>query len=92
MSLDDFCALTPGELEAVAGAWSLEQQRQDRGAWERARTVAYIAIQPHITSRLTPRQLLPLPWDTEEHRPEATPELTPEQQQHRFEQLARTLG
>lgn len=30
---------------------------------ERARMVAAICIQPHVRKRITPRQLLPLPWD-----------------------------
>lgn len=68
---------------------------QNREAWERARTVAAIIIQPHVKKRITPKQLLPLPWDkkTKTDRGEAeTPKLTAEERKKRFEEIAHRLG
>lgn len=55
---------------------------------ERARMVAAICIQPHVRKRITPRQLLPLPWDNKksEMRNNA-PQLTAEERKERFEKL-----
>lgn len=66
---------------------------QNREAWERARTVAAIIIQPHVKKRITPKQLLLLPWDkkTKTDRGEA-PKLTAEERKKRFEEIAHRLG
>lgn len=63
MSLDDFCACDYDELDAICHSWSDWQQGLEKGAWERARAVASICIAPHTTKRISPRKLLPLPWD-----------------------------
>ena len=66
---------------------------QNRDAWERARTVAAIIIQKKKKKRITPRQLLPLPWDKKKQNIESeAPELTAEQKRKRFEEVARRLG
>lgn len=59
---------------------------------ERARTVAAICIQPHIRKRITPRQLLPLPWGNKksEIRNNAT-QLTAEERKERFEKLSQKV-
>ena len=68
-----------------------EGQAQD--AWERARTVAAIAIQPHVKKKLTPQQLLPMPWDKKkQNRKQGPTELTAEEKRKRFEDVARRLG
>ena len=36
-----------------------------RGDWERMRMNATITIQPHLKWKVTPRQVLPLPWGGE---------------------------
>lgn len=66
---------------------------QVRNDWERARTIAAIIIQPHVKKKITPKQLLPLPWD-KEHKPDVknTPKLTAEEQRRRFEELVHQLG
>ena len=63
LSLSDFAALTPDEFRAAADAWRLRREADAEGAWERMRLLAAITIQPHVKKRLTPQQLLPLPWD-----------------------------
>ena len=68
-----------------------EGQAQD--AWERAKTVAAIAIQPHVKKKLTPQQLLPMPWDKKkQNRKQGSMALTAEEKRKRFEEVARRLG
>ncbi len=50
-----------------------------------------ICIQPHIKKKITPRQLIPLPWDNISHKPD-TPRLTPEEKRERFESVASKFG
>ncbi len=62
-------------------------------AWDRTRTVAAICIQPHVKRRITPQQLLPLPWDGKPSKTQNNvPELTPEEKQKRFEKMTKRLG
>lgn len=64
-------------------------QGQNRDAWERARIVATIAIQPHVKKKITPHQLMPLPWDKKKEIPRGEAEkLTAEERRKRFEVLA----
>lgn len=94
MSRNDFFISTPEEFESVAQAWADSRLADQREAWERARLIAYMAAAPHLSRKMTPRQLIPLPWDTEARKPsEAEAErLTPEQQRRRFEELSRKLS
>lgn len=81
MAVADFCALSPDEFTAACQARRREREADTRDAWERMRLLAAIDVQPHVRRRLTPRQLLPLPWDAprkEEAKP-AAPRLTKEQ-------------
>lgn len=96
LSRADFEALTYEEFEAVAEAHRQAAEERERGAWERARTVAAIVIQPHVRRRLTPAQLLPLSWDKARpsaatDAPTAAPDLTPGERRRRFEALAAGL-
>lgn len=63
MSMDDFLRQTPGEYEATVEAWSQRQEARNRDDWERMRMLASIVIQPHVKKRLTPKELLPFPWE-----------------------------
>lgn len=61
------------------------------------RMLATITVQPHLQKgkKLTPEKLLPFPWDKPQQRGRAKdkrPELTPEQQRKRMEQLVKNLG
>lgn len=91
MALQDFTALTPEEFAAACKAHCTQREAESREHWEQIRTLAVIAIQPHLKKRITARQLLPLPWDKGEDpgkkRSERT--LTREEQLRRFEELAR---
>ena len=94
MSHDDFCKCTFGEFESICKAWREMTEGQNRDAWERARTVAAIVIQPHLKkgSKITPRQLLPLPWDNKNSVRRKNPPITPKERIKRFEEAARRLG
>lgn len=93
MSYDDFCKCTYAEFESISKAWLEMYQGQNRDAWERARIVATIAIQPHVKKKITPHQLMPLPWDKKKEilRSEAQ-ELTAEDKRKRFVEVVHRLG
>ena len=84
----DFRHLTPAEFEAIAAEFSADRQEQTRDRWERMRLLASITIQPHVRRKLTPRQLLPLPWDKD-----ATPAAMPDglSKEERLTRLVRRL-
>lgn len=92
MSHDDFCKCTFGEFESICRAWREMNDSRTRDAWERARTIATICIQPHVKKRISPRQLIPLPWDSKKEilRSEAH-ELTAEEKRKRFEYVVRLI-
>lgn len=91
MSLDEFCGYYFDEFEAICKAWAEREENLRRDRWERTRMLASITIQPHITKRITPHQLMPLPWDKEEERHDA-PKISAEEQKKRFEKLVHQLG
>ncbi len=93
MSHDDFCKCTFIEFESICRAWRDMTEGRSHDAWDRTRTVAAICIQPHVKRRITPHQLLPLPWDNKPiKRKNTAPELTPEEKQKRFEKITKRLG
>jgi len=53
--------------------------------------VADISIQPHVRKKITPRQLLPLPWDKDVNPRNNAPQLTAEERQKRFEEMVKTV-
>lgn len=91
LSLDDFCKYTYNEFENICEAWSKMNEMQNHEAWERTRILAAICIQPHVKKKLTPKQLMPLPWDKKSSRSDE-PQLTAEEKRKRFEDVARRLG
>lgn len=92
ISSGDFCRMTPEEFAACAGAFSEARERDRRERWERMRTHAAICIAPHLTRRVEPRKLLPLPWDKEAPLQSQTERLTPEQRRQRVENLMACAG
>lgn len=63
ISLDDLCRLTIHQFVCARDAWTEEREDSERCRWERMRTLAAITVQPHTRRRVTPRALLPFPWD-----------------------------
>lgn len=93
MSHDDFCKCTFDEFESICKTWREMTDGQSRDAWERTRTIATIIIQPHVKKKITPQQLLPLPWDKEKQNIQSeAPELTAEEKRKRFEEVAHRLS
>lgn len=84
MSYEDFCRMTPEEFGQVYKAHADYTGNACKDGWQRMRTLAAITIQPHVKSRVTPRQLLPLPWDTEETGRAATPPVPKEEAKRRM--------
>lgn len=91
MSYDDFCRVTFEELEAIIRAWREMTEGHVRDAWERTRVEAAIGIQPHVKKRITPRQLIPLPWDSNKDPEAEAPKLSPDERRQRFEQVVNHL-
>lgn len=68
-------------------------EAQNRDAWERARITAAIIIQPHVKKKLSPKQLLPMPWDKIKEKPRhEEPQLTAEEKRKRFESAVKRLS
>lgn len=90
MSPDDFDRCYFDEFDAICRAWREHEDAATRDAWERMRLLAAISIQPHVKRKVTPRQLLPLPWDTDSAwQKQSAPQLSPSERRKRFESLAK---
>lgn len=63
LSLDDFCALTREEWEAVAEEIREGEIARMRESWEQTRQVVYATLSPHLSRSLSITELMPLPWD-----------------------------
>ena len=63
MGLADFLALSPEEWREVCRCWHDSRDALLRSDWERTRWHAAATVQPHVRGRVSPRRLLPLPWD-----------------------------
>ena len=93
LSFDDFCRLDYEEFENICGAWHEHAETACRGEWERVRTLAAIIIQPHVKKAVTPKKLLPFPWDeTRKERKDSRPRPTAEEGRKRFEEMVGHLG
>ncbi len=90
LCLQDFVRLTPSEFRAVTEAARDRQERINREDWARARLMACLSMQPHLTKRLRPQELLPFPWEQEgKENAEAPKDLGKEESQRRFERLVK---
>lgn len=94
MSLDDFDRLTPAEFEAIFRRWASGQERAERAGWEQTRAQVMAALAPYTDRRLTPHEVLPLPWDGEPCAGAASPreELTGEQRAERYRAAVAARG
>jgi hypothetical protein len=76
MSLDDFCRLTPAELDAALSQDKQAEQERFQAGWEQARFMAFAAIAPHSKKVRKPESLMKFPWEkakkpeTGDRRPE----------------------
>ena len=81
------------EFAAVYEAYIEQRDTDFKDRWNRTRVLAAILIQPHLVKgkRVTPENLLPLPWDKKkEGKKKRT--ITVEEQRRRMEQLVAELG
>lgn len=60
------------EIVHVYEAYREQRDADRKDCKERARLMAAILIQPHLCKRVSPRQLLRLPWDYEPQERKAT--------------------
>ena len=74
MRRKDFMAMRPAEFEVVVRMHRDAAESQSRDNWERTRMLAYITLLPNMKKRLTPQQIMPLPWDKSDKEPAETPE------------------
>lgn len=82
MSRDDFLDSTPDELGAIFKAYA----SKEHGAWERARFLACMSLQPYIPKgkRVVPTDILRFPWEDDQPAAcAAAPDLTLEQRKAR---------
>lgn len=85
---DDFCGLTPDEFSHIYQAYGDERNREYKDNWERVRALASIFAQPYATKQLTPRKLMPFPWDDEKPEPQKeTPAMSKEEALKKFESM-----
>ncbi|MCM1332773.1 MAG: hypothetical protein NC248_09205 [Bacteroides sp.] len=88
MTVDDFCGCYYDEFESICRSWSAMTESKNRDSWERMRFLAAISIQPHVKRKLTPKRLLPLPWDEKDKKNRhEQPELSADEKRMRFERL-----
>lgn len=90
MSMADFCNCDFDEFESISKSWHEMTEYREREEWERMRILAAICIQPHTKKRITPKQLIRMPWDHEKPKRNA-PEISLEQQRKRFEKIKNHL-
>ena len=89
---NDFCRPTPEEFGHVYEAYSSQREADRKDSWERARLMTTIMIQPHLKKKLTPQQLLPLPWDAQRAHKANNPQPTAAESKERFEEMLRRTG
>lgn len=92
MSVGDFCRCTPPEFYAVWHAWSEQEQRRERGAWERMRMECLCSLQPHSRKKLTARDLMTFPWEKETESKKEEETLTAEELRERCEKAKARWG
>ena len=91
VSLDDFCRLTPDEIDAILrcrGDRITETARRD---WEVMRLQTYMTLAPFCQGLSSPGRLLPFPWDDDKAQEEA-PAITPEERRENERRLRESLG
>ena len=92
MSRKDFCRMSPEEFCHAAQAHRDEQERLSRERWEIMRMEAAILIQPHVKNRLTPKKLLPFPWEKSNDAVEPEEDLTFEERKRLAEEALKKWG
>lgn len=92
MRYSDFCRMSPVEFYEASKAFAEAREQESHERWEIMRTEASILIQPHVKGKITPRRLLPFPWDTAKHDEEPEEVMTMEERHRRAEEALRKWG
>lgn len=66
LSVEEFCRLGVTEFSYIYKHYTEAEAYKQRDKWERTRTLAAICIQPYSKRSLKPKDVLPLPWDSEQ--------------------------
>lgn len=88
LGLDDFCSCTPSEFWKTYEAWRDHSERVVRESWEETRVMCAAFLQPYSKTRLTGKEIFPLPWDQEEEKEE----ISEEERQARYEAAKKRYG
>lgn len=91
MSRGDFERCTPFEFHEAWRLWAEHEQDMEKGRWERVRILAAFAVQPYSKKSVKPKELLPLPWDSEA-REEAKEEMSKEEFNRRYAEARKRNG
>jgi hypothetical protein len=91
MDVETFDILTPEEFSEIMAKYNDHLESTMHDEWERARIMAAILIQPHITRKITPEKLLPLPWDKKRNKTKA-PAISKEEHLQRFRDIKHRLN
>lgn len=95
LSYDDFCKLDFNDFAAIWKAYAEQRDTDFKDRWNRMRILAAITIQPHLSKkhRITPKKLLPFPWDkTAAKKRQDAPKMTAAEQRKRMAELVKKLG
>lgn len=86
--MDDFCRCTPEEFEAICKAYHDQREADYKTEWDRIRWHASVTLQPHVKGKMSPKKLLPFPWEKQGKRKNRI-EVSAEESKARFEKLAK---
>ena len=91
MRYSDFCRMSPVEFYEASKAFAEAREQESHERWEIMRTEASILIQPHVKGKITPKKLLPFPWDKEK-REDPEEQMSMEERHRRAEEALRKWG
>lgn len=92
MQYEEFCITTPEEFSYIYGAYDKERTERYQDNWERMRMLAAITLQPYAKKGITPRRLLPLPWDDRKPMKEKPVTISKEEAVRAFETVLEKAG
>ena len=68
MNCDEFYDLTPRSFSNKLLGFNSYQERIMQDNWEQTRLIVHSTLSPHIKKRISPKELLPFPWDNKRKR------------------------
>lgn len=92
MSRGDFERCTPLEFHEVWRMWAEHEHDMEKDRWERVRILASVFIQPYSKRSVKPKELLPLPWDSEGKKESEKEEMSKEEFNRRYAEARKRNG